>query len=143
MIIEILRNEMLNCADVTKIRVGNYLIDRFSNDQVLKEKAEKINLSIDGVFSYLHDEAKKLAGSGAQSIMISDEDVFNMIIHGIDEELISKESPAKKAETKKTNNKKEDVDLFNTGLFAFNSEDNETDLQEYEIEDDEEYEDQE
>lgn len=100
MIIEKIRIELTGDKTTsTQNRIGNYLIDRFTNDDVLRAKANEQDVSLVDVENYLMGWAKTKA-NGSSSIMISDNEVFGELIHAFDEGLIKKEPEQPKREVK-------------------------------------------
>ena len=126
MIIEKIKIEISEAKEnLTRGQIGNYLIERLSNDNVLREKANEQEITLNQVEMYLMNWAKAKANgrpNGRLSIMISSDEVFNELIHAIDEGLIKKEieEPSQKVKVKKPKVRKPIEEEPLGGLFAVN-----------------------
>jgi hypothetical protein len=130
-IIDKLNVEMKKSSDSLILALGVHLIPRLMSDEVLRIKAAEQDLTMKEIESYVIAEAKKRAGNKSQ-IAIPASEIFNLMIHGIDENLIKKTKVVSDddqddfEEDEYSYNKKvtaKKVDKFDDGLFAFAEED--------------------
>lgn len=80
--------------------IGEYLLTRFKEDQVLANKFNEKKNSLKAVMAYIMHEAQKLASSG--SACVDHETVFGWAVHAIDEGIVkTNASPVRRPFVKK------------------------------------------
>ncbi len=99
---ERLSKEIEFTDDYSKKAIGEFLLNEFTKDEVLKADYKARKLTLDKIFDFVKHEAKKRvkSQSGAQCVMISDTEVFGLVIHCVHDGEIKEDKSDKYVLTK-------------------------------------------
>lgn len=81
--IERLEKEIEIEEDSQKVIIGRYLRSRFESDETLRNAYKEQKRTLDDVYAYVIDCARKLAQSSDSGVMVEDKDVYNWAVHYI------------------------------------------------------------
>ena len=83
--VERLTKEIDFTDDPNQKAIGNFLLEEFKKDEVIKADYKAKKITVDKILAFVKNEAKKRvsAKTGTQCVMMSDQEVYGLVIHYI------------------------------------------------------------